>query len=339
MFKWGMIALLALLSMPLEAAGDELKKGDDAPKFKVGGRVIHPPEFARDLNDCEGKIVVIMEWNRRDSSKDWLTDVEPLWKKYGGHALMVFAIHRLKDTEWNVRSYLKSSKITLPCCMGYFYDEKNEFTDYSATEGKFAACVIGLDQKIAHWSTTESPAKIAQELLKAAEYQGLQKQDYAMGAKSSAAAFSSQKFGRALNEAKKVMDGEFKDEEKEDAEYVHDRAQARADARQSKIDSAKESGRWDIYKENLTLNRQDFAGHEIGDAAKEALKAFKKDKTIKRERDAFEQLDKLKSKNEGKEPHTQSNGLRAFARAAAGTKAADVAKKIAAEIDTWKDET
>ncbi|MHC4840183.1 MAG: hypothetical protein ACYTDT_04370 [Planctomycetota bacterium] len=337
MYKWLLIATLALCALPVTAAG-KLRKGSEAPDFSAGGRIINPPEFARELDDCEGKVVVIVEWNRRDGSKDYLEPLQPLWKKYGGHALMIFAVHRLKDTEWKVRTWLRDHSITFPVCMGYFYDEKNEFGDYSAESGKFAACVVGIDQKVAYWNTSGSPAKVAQRLLDEIEYKGLQKQDYTKAANDAAAAFSSKKYGRAMNLSKKVMDGEFTEQDKEDAEYVYDRASALADARQDRVDEAKEDGRLDLMKSNLEANKSDFAGHEVSEKAKDALKALKKDKSLKRERDAFEDLEKLKRKNAGKEPLTQANGLRAFAKALKGTKAAEVAKKLAANIDSWHDD-
>ncbi|MCF6227832.1 MAG: hypothetical protein L3J82_04075 [Planctomycetes bacterium] len=332
-----LIATVMLLAFPLVAA-DRPKKGDDAPDFKVGGRVINPPEFGTDLDSCKGKVIILVEWNRRDNSKNWLPKLEPLWKKYGGSSLMIYAIHRLKDTEWRVREHLTSKKITFPVCMGYFYDEKNDFGKYAAGSGKFSCCVIGLDQKIAYWNTTGSPDVVAEKLLKKIEYAGLQKQAYSTNAKPAAAAFGKGKYGRALNEAKKIMDGEFDEQEKEDAEYVSDAAQALADVRQSRIDEAKADGRLDILKINYQLLRTEFASHEIGDKAKEALKLLKKDKDLRRERDAFEDLDKLKKRNQSKEPTTQANGLRAFAKVKKGTKAAEVAKKLASQIESWHDD-
>ncbi len=332
-----LIATVMLLAFPLIAA-DRPKRGDDAPDFEAGGRVINPPEFGTDLDSCKGKIVILVEWNRRDESKDWLPKLEPLWKKYGGSSLMIYAIHRLKDTEWRVRSYLNSNKITFPVCMGNFYDEKNSFSRYSAGSGKFSCCVIGLDQKIAYWNTMGSPEVVAEKLLKKIEYAGLQKQTFEMKVRSTAIAFGKGKYGKVLNEAKKVMDGEFNEQEKEDAEYLFDAAQALADARQGRIDEAKADGRLDILKVNYQLLRTEFAGHEIGDKAKEALKLLKKDKDLKHERDAFEDLDKLKKKNESKEPTTQANGLRAFAKVKKGTKAAGVAKKLANKIESWNDD-
>lgn len=332
-----LIATIMLLAFPLVAA-DRPKKGDDAPDFEAGGRVINPPEFGTDLDSCKGKVIILVEWNRRDESKEWLPKLEPLWKKYGGSSLMIYAIHRLKDTEWLVRSHLTSNKITFPVCMGYFYDEKNSFSRYSAGSGKFSCCVIGLDQKIAYWNTMGSPEVVAEKLLKKIEYAGLQKQTYGMNAKYAAAAFGKGKYGRALNEAKKVMDGEFNEQEKEDAEYVLDAAQALADARQGRIDEAKADGRLDILKVNYQLLRTEFAGHEIGDKAKEALKLLTKNKELKRERDAFDDLEKVKKRNASKDPTTQANGLRAFAKVKKDTKAAEVAKKLASKIESWNDD-
>lgn len=332
-----LLAVAMLLALPLAAEGKP-RKGEDAPKFEAGGRIIHPPEFARDLDSCKGKIVVLLEWNRRDASKEWLIDLQPLWKKYGNKSLMIFAIHRLKDTEWLVRSHLRSKNITFPCCMGYFYDDKNDFGAYAGGDGKFSCCVIGLDQKVAYWNTKGSPAAAAEKLLKAVEYQGLERQEIAPSAKTAASAFSSRKFGRALNQAQHIIDGEYKEQEIEDAEYIKDCAQTIADERQSRIDEAKEEGRLDILQANYTALRLEFVGHEIGDNAKQALKDLKKDKKLKKELKAFEQLTKLLKRNETKEPVTQANGLRALATAFRNTKAAQVAKKLATNIDSWNDD-
>src|SRR5687767_2209277 len=87
------LALLLLAAAPLFA--DPPKVGDDAPNFKAGGSLINPPEFARELKDCKGDVILIYEWHARDSTRAGLADIQAYFTKWAGLGLSVWTIHRL----------------------------------------------------------------------------------------------------------------------------------------------------------------------------------------------------------------------------------------------------
>ena len=133
--------LLATLAAPTFARGQRLL-GKDAPKFSAAGRCINLPEFFRDRDDCEGYVILLLEWTIRDGSSKQLGDVQKYWAKHGSKGLCVFTVYRLKETFLQVNTYMDKNRYTFPLCMGGFYDEDNRFQKYVYEKGAFRNTVI-----------------------------------------------------------------------------------------------------------------------------------------------------------------------------------------------------
>jgi hypothetical protein len=316
-----------LLSAPLMA--DPPAVGADAPNFKAHGTVINPPEFARELKDSKGDVILIYEWNARDGTRSGLGDIQTYHSKWNGKGLQVWTIHRLDFEKFpQIDVMARAEGWTFPICMGGFYDDKNDFFGYK--EGKtFRACVVGVDGKVAWYGKGDGWKAPLDTELKKVLYPNLTKHAVHDTAHLAAKKLGEREFGKALLDCEKLLAGELAPEPKADLELVQKRANELATLRRERVKKAIEERRYDIAQQTLTLLDEEFRGHKISDEAKEELKALKKDKAIKKELDTFEKLDKVIAKDGKGDPQTFINALRAFAKGMPNTSAGTVAEKMA----------
>ncbi|MCA8919379.1 MAG: hypothetical protein KDB32_09895 [Planctomycetes bacterium] len=328
--------LLAVWATGLQA--EALEVGQDAPKFKAGGTLINPPEFARELDDCKGDVILIYEWHIRDGTANGLTAIQQYWDKWGGRGLKVFTIHRLDFEKWpQVEAYCRNNKYTMPVAMGGFYDDKNEFFGYKAGKN-FRTTVVGIDGKVAYYGKDDGwKAAMDAELAKLV-YPNLGKHSVAEDVEKAAGYLAERDFGKAINEAEKLLAGELSDDGKADAELVIERAKAVAIERNKRIDAWIEDKRYDLAMTTLELIKEEFKGNALGDEAYDRIKELKKDKAAKKELKSFELLDKLIAKDGGSDPLTFVNSLRTFARTQHGFRAAEVAESMAKNIENVLDD-
>lgn len=312
---------------------DALKVGDDAPNFKAKGKLINPPEFARELKDCKGDVILIYEWHMRDPSAGGLAHIQSLWDKYGGKGLHVFAIHRLDFEKWpQVEAYCRKNKYTFCVPMGGFYDEANDFFGYK--EGKnFRFCVVSADHKVAWYGKDDGWKAALDAELGKLKYPNLGLPEVHEDAKKAAEMLGKRDFGKALAEAEKALAGEVNPDAKGDFEAIAARATWLADSRAERVKQWTDEKRYDLVMKTHELNEEEFKGHEIGRQAAEARKELKKDKDIKKELKAFELLDALITKEGTGDWVGYVNALRAFAKAQSQFKAGEVADKLAGSIE------
>jgi hypothetical protein len=330
MLKKLALAVLLLAACPLMA--DPPKVGDIAPNFEAEGTLINPPEFARELKDCIGDVILIYEWNARDGTKAGLADIQAYFTKWGGVGLHVWTIHRLDFEKFpQIDVMARAEGWTFPIAMGGFYDDKNDFFGYK--EGKtFRNCVIGIDGKVASYGKGDAWKVVLDAELAKVVYPNLGKHVVVEGAELSAKKFARREFGKALLDCEKLLAGELAPGIKADLELVAKRANDLANARLERVKTAKQDKRYDVAMKNLTLLEDEFRGHKISTDAKEEAKALKKDKAIKKELDAYDDLDKVIAKEGAGDPQSYINALRAFAKANPGFRAAGVAESMADKL-------
>ena len=324
------IAALLLAACPLFA--EPPKAGDEAPNFKALGKLVNPPEFARELKDSKGEVILIYEWNARDGTKAGLTDIQAYQAKWGGLGLQVWTIHRLDYEKFaQIDVLARSEGWTFPICLGGFYDDANDFFAYKESKS-FRNCVIGIDGKVAHYGKGDAWKVILDAELAKVVYPNLGKHTVAEDAEVAAKKFAKREFGKALTECERLLATELAADVKADLELISKRANELATARLDRVKAAKEDKRYDLAMKNLTLLDDEYGGHKISADAKLEVKALKKDKAIKKELDAYEDLEAVITKDGKGDALTYMNALLAFAKAKPGMRAAGVAESMAGKI-------
>ena len=328
--RTAVVALLLVCAAVVHA--DALKVGQDAPKFKAGGNIVNPPEFDRELKDCEGGVILIYEWHIRDGTKSALPDIQKYWDKWQGLGLYVWTIHRLDFEKFpQVDIIARNAGYTFPICTGGFYDDANDFFGYK--DGKsFRTTVVDKEGKVAYYGADDGWKSVLEAEMGKIVYPNLGKDEVADKLEMSAKNFAKREFGKALNDAEKRLGEELSDEEKSDAELIVKRAMWIADTRNERITKWREEKRYDLVKSTLELLESEFKGHKIADDAKAALKELKKDKEIKKELAAFELLDKLIDKEGRTDAENYMKCLNQFAKQQERMKAGEVAGKMASKI-------
>ena len=326
------IVLVALVLLTTPLAADALRVGQDAPKFKAAGSIINPPEFARELKDCEGSVILVYEWNARDGTRNAMSDIQKYFDKYAGVGLYIWTIHRLNHEKFpQIDVLARENGWTMPICMGGFYDDTNDFFGYK--DGKtFRTTVVGSDGKVAYYGETDGwKATLEAEVAKIV-YPNLGKDVITDKLQIAAKHFAKRDFGKALNVAEPRLAEELTDEEKSDAERIIERAKWIADTRNERVAAWKEEKRYDLAMQALEALKAEFRGHKYSDDADAEMKALKKDKQIKKELSAYEALQKLVDAQGKTDPTTYMTALQQFALQREEFKAGEVAKKMASRI-------
>lgn len=333
-----LLLVLALLAAPLMAG--TVVVGQPAPKFKAGGRLVNPYEFARTNDDCKGDVVVILEWNMKDlDQKKSAQQLATAFKTWGGKGLWVFAIHRLRDPQRDVYHFCKAEGITYCVPMGGFYDEDNDFGQYVHEDRIYRTTVIGVDGNVAYYGRGDFDAAMQAELKKLV-YPGLGKHVLAGKLEKAGRSFAQREYGAALAEAEKLAAGELTDDERADAQLLIDRCKGLATRRNERIKAWTDDKRFDLALAALEVMEKDFKGHELGKQAKDQATALRKDKANKEELKAYEELQKLIDKSEPQGDQTLLNALKTWAdlkkNLRAGKAATEMAKQI--ELERQKQE-
>lgn len=328
------VLLILLLAAPLCA---QLKVGEDAPKFNAGGDIINPPEFARSLDDCKGDVIVIHEWHSRDASAGKMEDLQKYWAKHGENGLMIFTIHRLDFEKLaQVRKIVLDKKLTLPVCMGGFYDDKNEFFKYK--DDGFRTTIIDIDGKIAFYSGKDDYKPVLDRELARLQFPNLGKHTATENAAKVARGLQKREWGKCLADAEKLLAGELDDETRADLELLQSRLEGFAQTRLKRITEWTAAKRYDLVMACLERQKEDFKFHKHGEDAKAEIARLKKDKDLKKELKVWEDYEKLRGKHESGDWQTYANALKAFAKGQAGTGASAFAEAEAKRIEfEWEE--
>jgi hypothetical protein len=193
--------------------------------------------------------------------------------------------------------------------------------------------VIGPDGKLAFEGKHGYEAAISKELARI-KYPGLGKLEVAPGLEKAAQSFVDGAYAKAKEEAAKLKEKKADDAAVvADAEFIIGRVDETATKLQEKVTSTKESKRYHETVRALETLAKGFKGTEVGDTADDELKALKKDKEIKEELKAWDQLEKVIAANEKvKDAPGKRKNLATFAEKFEGTAAAAEAKKLHDEI-------
>jgi hypothetical protein len=220
--------------------------------------------------------------------------------------------------------------------MGAFYDDKNDF--FKSKEGKnFRTTVVGIDGKVAYYGKDDGwKAAMDTELAKIV-YPNLGKNEVADGAERAAKYFAKREFGKAVNEAEKLLDGEHKEAEA-DAKLIIERAKDLAEKRNKRVKDWIEDKRYDLAMNCLESLKSEFKNNEIGNAAYDKIKELKKDRQIKKEIKVFELLQKLVNSEGDGAPLDYAKSLHEFAKQQEGFRAGEVAEKQAKRIENELDD-
>jgi len=325
------VAILLALCPVLAASG--LKVGDRAPNFEMNGMVVYPPESVRNLSDCRGDVVFIMEWQMRDPTVGQLATVQRLWERFGGKGLHVFTIHRLNfEGELEVRKHMREKGYTFPVAMGGFEDRANDFEAYRNPGEGFRTTIVDIEGNVAFYGTDGWQSTLEREMARV-RYPGLGKQTVADPADRAARHMRDRAFGRTLNEAATLLEGEISDEARADLELVIERVTAMAETRLTRVEAWLEDRRYDLALPMLDTISNEFSRHKIGDDAKARHTELRRDRDIRNELRAFEELDRLIERTQRQGDAMLVNALRAFANAQKQYRAAGVAERMAADLE------
>jgi hypothetical protein len=330
-------ALAVALLLAVTASGlmaDGLKVGDRAPNFEMRGMAINPPEMVRTLSDCRGDVVFIMEWHLRDATAGQLERVQRYWEQHKDKGLHVFTIHRLDfEGELDVRRHKRKHGYTFPIAMGGFEDRANNFEAYRNPGGGFRTTIIDIDGNIAFYGTEGWERTLDRELNRV-KYPGLGKHTVAEPVESAAGHLMQRRLGRALTEANALLDNDELDEEAHaDARLVIERVTAIADLRLERAEAQIEDRRYDLALPLLETMAEEFERHEIGDKARARFDELRRDRDVRREIRAFENLERLIQRTQSQGDQMLVNALRSFAESQKEFRAAGVAEGLANDLD------
>jgi hypothetical protein len=327
------LVLLLLTAAPLLAQPRpvDLKVGMEAPNFRARGDLINPPHGVRELADCKGDVVLIMEWNIRDGSADRLPDIQRYFERHGGNGLTILTIHRLDfENLAQVRRYLQRKGYTFPVAMGGITDDRNDFFRYRADRG-FRTTIIGIDGLIAYHDTGDKFQEALDRELGRVNYPHLGKHEVAREAERTARRLARQEFGEALQDARRTLELEISDEARADLELLIERVLAIGEARMKLVEEWKEQRRWDLARDMLDRTRREFKGHEIGAEAQRQFDAIRREQRA--ELRAFDSLQRSLDRFQPQEDGPYMNELRRFINANQGTGAAEYATELLSQVE------
>ncbi|HRJ77520.1 MAG: Thiol-disulfide oxidoreductase ResA [Planctomycetes bacterium] len=331
MKKFLSVAVLALVAVCGTAASAQKTsglQGKEAPAFSATSYVLNAPaDNCHTLDDCKGDVILIKLWgvNCGPCIRS-MPEVNALWGKYGGKGLHVFMLERQSGTDDKIR------QIYAP---GYKMPQVKEGNfPYPGAGSIPYAYVIGVDGTVIYEGHSGYVSVIDEEVKKI-KYMGLGKPDVAKGVEKAAQAFVDKQYAKAIEEANKVIEKNSSEAAVTDAKFVIDRCNAMGQKLRQAADAAKAEKRYlDAFTALETL-ANGFKGTELGDTAAAEIKELKKDKEVKREVDAANNLAKvIDGLKTVKTKADKVKTLRDFAKKNDGTRAAQDASAKADEIES-----
>lgn len=259
-----------------------------------------------------------------------LPSVEALWKNNKDRGLHVFLVESQGGTEDDLKKYAAEKGLTFPIAIRNSCD----FNGYKGGNGLPYAFVVGPDGKVV-WQGREGYGAVCVQQLERIKYPGLGKLEVAPECVKAATKFATGDYAGAKDEALKVKEKEAENEAAlADAEFIINRVDARMTGLRTRIDDAKSKRRYHEAVAMLEeLSGKGYKGTEEAEHAAEELKELKKDKDVKNELKAWDQLQKTLDANEkAKSEGDKYKNLIKFAEKYEGTAAADEAKALADQL-------
>lgn len=251
-----------------------------------------------------------------------------MWNEYGGKGLNMYLLESQGTAEDKLKAFLKGKGFTAPVQMG-------GMAGYPGDRGLPFAYVIGVDGTVVFEGRGDYHAAVKAEMAKI-KYPGLGKLEVAKGLEKAAGNFVAKAYAKAIEDCNGIIEKAKDEAAVEDAKFIIERCNAEGAKLRARADKAKEEKRYlDAFADLETLS-SGFKGMELGDAAAAEIKELKKDKEVKREVDAANNLNKLmESVNKMKTKTEKATALRNFAKQKTneGTRAAAEAAAKAEQVE------
>lgn len=303
-------ALLLALSGPASAATP--KVGDPAPELGTSNWVMNAPK-QESIAKLRGEVVFVEKWGVRcPPCVALIPHVEKLQQTYGKRGLHIFAFEAQNHSAEQIKAKVseKGGK-TYPVSAG-------GGNNYRGDGGIPVAWLIGVEGKVI-WQgnpaaeTSKLDQLIEQEVAKV-RFPGLGKTDFAPEALKAVKLYMGKDFAKARAEARKLAEDEKASAKaREDGAYLVTKVDELAARQLELAQRYQDEGNYLGAYQTLGWFAKHFKGSEEGDTAKEKLKAFKKDKQLKRELKAALALQKLLAKLQGQPAEVRARVLEKFA--------------------------
>lgn len=295
----GLIA--AVLVFATAVAAQKQMTGKPAPDFDAGDCANAPPE--KTLAACKGDVVLIMYWsiyNARRETNAWSSnkafpEIQELWDKYSGLGLQVFMIEGSKADKEELKDFAAEYGFTMPLVVRVDKTTSN-FSEYEVGRVPYAY-VIGASGEVV-WQGKQGYEDTIEEELKKVVYPGLARTSVHEKLEKAAEAFGEGDYGKAASLAEKAKNKHGDTEEAvKDADYILNRIEKRAVALRAVIDADKTARRYRSAIRHLERMAERYAKLKHGEDAEDEVKELKKDKGVKAELAAWEDLDVILAEN------------------------------------------
>lgn len=258
-----------------------------------------------------------------------LPSLQAMWNEYGGKGLNMYLLESQGTAEEKLKAFLKGKGFTAPVQMG-------GMGGYPGDRGLPFAYVIGVDGTVVFEGRGDYHAAVKAEMAKI-KYPGLGKLDVAKGLEKAAGNFVAKAYSKAIDDCNSVIEKGKDEAAIEDAKFIIERCNAEGAKLRARVDKAKEEKRYLEAFADLETLSSGFKGMELGDNAANEIKELKKDKEVKKEVDAANNLIKLRENVAKMKTKTEkATALRNFAKQKAneGTRAGEDAKAEADRVES-----
>jgi hypothetical protein len=255
-----------------------------------------------------------------------LPSINKLFLDKKDKGLHVFAVYVQGHTREEVEKFISDRGFKLPVPHG-----GAGFSAYrEGWSGIPYAFVIGPDGKVA-WEGRDGYAAVVERELARIKYPGLGKLEVAPGLERAATLFSGGEYARARDEATRLKERRADDEAfVADADFIIQRVEETATMLQERIETGKAGKRYHEVMRDLDALSKGFRGTEIGDKAAEEIRTLRRDRDVRRELTAWEDLEKVITANEKLTDNAaKRRNLVNFYNRNEGTAAAAEARKLA----------
>lgn len=256
-----------------------------------------------------------------------LPSVQKLWEDKKDKGLHVFLVYVQGHSREEVEKFLGDRGITVPVPHG-----ESDFSNYRNTgwSGIPFAYVIGPDSKVV-WEGRSGYEGVIDKELARIKYPGLGKLEVAAGLERAANFFVRKDYAKARDEAAKMKERKADDEAVvADADFIINRVDETATRLQERVEAGKASKRYHEVLRDLKTLADGFKGMEAGDKASEEHRTLSRDKDVKAEVKAWDELERVIASNEKlKDEGAKQRALTAFYTRNEGTAAAAEARRLA----------
>lgn len=319
--------LIGLLGAAPAAAAQAELKGKKALDFGAGDMLFSGEVFARNLEDCNGEVILIKFWGLRcPPCLASMPKIQRIWDDYKTRGLHIFHVESQNHTPEQILAYCDKKGYDFPQTLR---SGESDFGNYPFGSGLPYAFLIGVDGKVI-WQGRHGYEEVIAEEIKKVRYPGLGKTEIPKDLRKSAKLFATRKYGSAIKEARKKLEAGATDEVDplvvEGAEYIIERANRIGEIMKASAESAKEDREYGRARDTLKQITRLFKGFPVAEEASGMLEVFKTDAAIKKEIKADRTLEAVMGQV-AKAPtkDKQATMLRAFAKKFDGTRAAEKA--------------